>query len=77
MTHLCFKPAYFERESVHGEHAVSGVVSGLAYAQSGVGDVLRIETTMMPGKGRLTLTGKYQNDVKVNMSLFVWIRITG
>ncbi|KAI7874568.1 ATP-dependent protease La [Lichtheimia hyalospora FSU 10163] len=57
-------PAYFERESVHGEHAVSGVVSGLAYAQSGVGDVLRIETTMMPGKGRLTLTGSLGDVIK-------------
>lgn len=60
---LLIKPAYFERETVHGEHAVSGVVSGLAYAQSGVGDVLRIETTMMPGKGRLTLTGKHVTNV--------------
>jgi ATP-dependent Lon protease len=34
-----------------------GVATGLAWTEVG-GDVLQIETTMMPGRGALTLTGK-------------------
>ncbi|MCJ7827719.1 endopeptidase La, partial [Patescibacteria group bacterium] len=38
-------------------HDEVGTVTGLAYTQTG-GDVLFIEVALMPGKGRLTLTGK-------------------
>lgn len=39
------------------ERSVSGVVTGLAWTPVG-GDILFIETTMMPGTGKIQLTGK-------------------
>jgi ATP-dependent Lon protease len=37
---------------------IPGVVTGLAYSGSGNGGILFIETSKMPGKGELQLTGK-------------------
>ena len=34
-----------------------GVVTGLAYSGSGNGGILFVESTKMPGKGELQLTG--------------------
>lgn len=35
-----------------------GVVTGLAYSGSGNGGILFVESTKMPGRGELRLTGK-------------------
>jgi len=41
----------------------TGVAIGMAWTQSG-GDVLTIETSLMPGKGKLTLTGRLGDVMK-------------
>ena len=55
------KPKYFDeaREAVE----VPGVATGLAWTPFG-GQVLYIESTAMPGKGRLTLTGQLGSVMK-------------
>jgi ATP-dependent Lon protease len=45
------------RRSVHEKKDQVGVVNGLAWTEAG-GVLLRVETTIMPGKGKLLLTGK-------------------
>ncbi|KAI9312625.1 ATP-dependent protease La [Dichotomocladium elegans] len=67
----------FERETVMDDedHAMSGVVSGLAYSQSGLGDVLQVETTLMAGRGRLTLTGNLGDVIKESAYIAVsWVK---
>ena len=49
-------PAPFKKKNLDGESAV-GCVTGLAWTEMG-GDILDIETTTVPGKGELTLTGQ-------------------
>ena len=39
------------------EHSRVGVVTGLAWTEVG-GEILKIETVMMPGKGKMQITGK-------------------
>lgn len=46
----------YEKE-VAERDAVAGVVTGLAYSGSGNGGILFVESTKMPGKGSLSLTG--------------------
>jgi ATP-dependent Lon protease len=45
------------RHSRHEERNEIGAATGLAWTEVG-GEILPIEVTLMPGKGRLTLTGK-------------------
>jgi ATP-dependent Lon protease len=45
------------RHSRHEERNEIGAATGLAWTEVG-GEILLIEVTLMPGKGRLTLTGK-------------------
>jgi ATP-dependent Lon protease len=45
------------RPQMANEHNEVGVTTGLAWTEVG-GDVLQIETSLMPGRGQLTLTGK-------------------
>ena len=52
---------------VDNEEAVPGVVNGLAYSQSGIGGILPIEANQMPGRGRLTLTGKVVRIITITM----------
>lgn len=55
------RPKYFNE--VKKRVASIGVATGLAYTPVG-GDILFIETTAMPGKGRLTLTGQLGDVMK-------------
>ena len=52
----CLGPTIFESE-VALRTAVPGVATGLAYTPTG-GDILFVEATRMPGRGRLRLTGQ-------------------
>jgi ATP-dependent Lon protease len=45
------------RDTVANEKSEVGIATGLAWTELG-GDVMQIETTLMPGRGQLTLTGK-------------------
>ncbi len=49
-------PARFRKDTMLGEDEV-GVVTGLAWTPVG-GDVLFIETSVIPGRGQLTITGQ-------------------
>ena len=49
-------PEKFRRESVRTK-VLPGVVNGLAWTEAG-GDILQIEVSVVPGKGKLTITGK-------------------
>ncbi len=49
-------PEKYRRESVR-QKVLPGVVNGLAWTESG-GDILQIEVAVVPGKGKLTITGK-------------------
>lgn len=50
-------PAHYKRKNFEKETASIGCVTGLAWTELG-GDILEIETTAVPGKGELTLTGQ-------------------
>lgn len=52
----------FDRDSYEGNE-VAGVVTGLAWTQVG-GDILFIEASLSPGKGKLTLTGNLGDVMK-------------
>ena len=49
-------PEKFRRDNVRPK-VLPGVVNGLAWTESG-GDILQIEVSVVPGKGKLTITGK-------------------
>lgn len=49
-------PEKFRRDNVRAK-VLPGVVNGLAWTESG-GDILQIEVSVLPGKGKLTITGK-------------------
>jgi ATP-dependent Lon protease len=66
-------PARFYREIVERAD-VPGVAIGLAYTQSG-GDILFIEATRMPGRGKLTITGRLGEVMKESaQAALSWIR---
>ena len=52
----------FRFGEIEGEDQV-GVVTGLAWTEVG-GDLLQIESVMLPGKGRMTMTGKLGDVMK-------------
>ena len=62
------------RPSMAEEKSEIGIVTGLAWTEVG-GEILVIETTLMPGRGKLTLTGKLgdvmQESAQAAMS---WVR---
>lgn len=56
------KAPRFERDRYQGND-VAGVVTGLAWTQVG-GDILFIESSLSPGKGKLTITGNLGSVMK-------------
>lgn len=69
-------PATFYRELAERADR-PGVAIGLAWTQSG-GDILFIEATRMPGKGRLTITGRLGEVMKESaQAALSWIRSNG
>lgn len=57
----------FDKDLYEGNE-VAGVVTGLAWTQVG-GDILFIEASLSPGKGRLTLTGNLGDVMKESASI--------
>jgi ATP-dependent Lon protease len=57
----------FDKDLYEGND-VAGVVTGLAWTQVG-GDILFIEVSLSPGKGRLTLTGNLGDVMKESTSI--------
>src|SRR5690606_32033521 len=55
-------PERFQHE-VAEKSVIPGVVTGLAWTPQG-GEILFIESTLMPGKGNLTLTGQLGDVMK-------------
>jgi ATP-dependent Lon protease len=54
--------------------ALPGVATGMAWTQAG-GDILTVETTCMPGKGRMSLTGRLGEVMKESAeAAFAYIR---
>ncbi|KAK9729340.1 hypothetical protein K7432_000383 [Basidiobolus ranarum] len=60
---------------VAGRTSIPGVVTGLAWTSSGSGDILFIEASQSPGKGRLHLTGKLGDVIKESAQLGLsWVK---
>ncbi|SFC70354.1 ATP-dependent Lon protease [Parapedobacter composti] len=57
----------FDKE-YYEDNEVAGVVTGLAWTQVG-GDILYIESSLSPGKGKLTLTGNLGDVMKESASI--------
>lgn len=60
-------PIMFDRD-MNRDKNVAGVVNGLAWTPVG-GDVLNIEVSLSPGKGKLTLTGKLGDVMKESATI--------
>ncbi|MBI3143316.1 MAG: endopeptidase La [Bacteroidetes bacterium] len=60
-------PVKFDKDTYKNKD-LPGVVNGLAWTPVG-GDVLYIETSLSPGKGRITLTGKLGDVMKESASI--------
>lgn len=60
-------PPVFDKDLYEGND-VAGVVTGLAWTQVG-GDILFIEASLSPGKGRMTLTGNLGDVMKESASI--------
>ncbi|KAI8335697.1 ATP-dependent protease La [Chlamydoabsidia padenii] len=66
--------AKYEKE-VAERDPVPGVVTGLAYSGSGNGGILFIETSKMPGKGELQLTGSLGDVIKESAQIaLTWVK---
>lgn len=55
-------PAYYDKDA-YENNEVAGVVTGLAWTSVG-GDILFIESSLSPGKGKMTLTGNLGDVMK-------------
>ena len=62
-------PPRFDKDFYEGNE-VAGVVTGLAWTQVG-GDILFIESSLSPGKGKLSLTGNLGDVMKESASIAV------
>ncbi|MRX45927.1 endopeptidase La [Pedobacter puniceum] len=60
-------PPIFDKDFYEGNE-VAGVVTGLAWTQVG-GDILFIEASLSPGKGRMTLTGNLGDVMKESATI--------
>ncbi|KAI9280450.1 ATP-dependent protease La [Sporodiniella umbellata] len=66
--------AFYEKEVAERE-IQPGVVTGLAYSGSGNGGILFIESTKMPGRGDLHLTGSLGDVIKESAKLaLTWVK---
>lgn len=55
-------------KDIYEDNSIAGVVTGLAWTQVG-GDILYIESSISPGKGKLTLTGNLGDVMKESATI--------
>ncbi|KAK0546109.1 ATP-dependent Lon protease pim1 [Tilletia horrida] len=68
-------PPVYHKDRLYTKSMPSGVSTGLGYLGNGSGSLMPIETTLMPGKGSLQLTGKLGDVIKESASIALsWVK---
>ncbi|PKI84341.1 endopeptidase La [Malassezia vespertilionis] len=68
-------PALYHKDRLYTHSMPAGVALGLGYLGNGAGSLMPIETSLMPGKGHLQLTGKLGDVIKESASIALsWIK---
>jgi len=68
-------PPVYHKDRLYTRHMPAGVSTGLGYLGNGSGSLMPIETTIMPGKGGLQLTGKLGDVIKESASIALsWMK---
>ncbi|KAN0061493.1 ATP-dependent Lon protease pim1 [Thecaphora frezii] len=68
-------PPVYHKDRLYTNNMPSGVSTGLGYLGNGSGSLMPIETTIMPGKGGLQLTGKLGDVIKESASIALsWMK---
>lgn len=68
-------PPVYQQDRLYTDTMPAGVALGLGYLGNGAGSLMPVETTLMPGKGRLQLTGKLGEVIKESASIALsWIK---
>ncbi len=68
-------PPVYHKDRLYIKKMPAGVSTGLGYLGNGSGSLMPIETTIMPGKGGLQLTGKLGDVIKESASIALsWLK---
>ena len=68
-------PPVYHKDRLYTNNMPAGVSTGLGYLGNGSGSLMPIETTIMPGKGGLQLTGKLGDVIKESASIALsWMK---
>ncbi|KAE8259384.1 hypothetical protein A4X13_0g1045 [Tilletia indica] len=68
-------PPVYHKDRLYTKSMPSGVSTGLGYLGNGSGSLMPIETTLMPGKGSLHLTGKLGDVIKESATIALsWVK---
>ncbi|KDN52153.1 ATP-dependent protease La [Tilletiaria anomala UBC 951] len=68
-------PPVYHKDRLYTKTMPAGVSTGLGYLGNGSGSLMPIETTIMPGKGGLQLTGKLGDVIKESASIALsWLK---
>ena len=68
-------PPVYHKDRLYTNAMPAGVSTGLGYLGNGSGSLMPIETTIMPGKGGLQLTGKLGDVIKESASIALsWMK---
>jgi len=68
-------PPVYHKDRLYTKSMPAGVSTGLGYLGNGSGSLMPIETTLMPGKGSLQLTGKLGDVIKESASIALsWVK---
>ena len=68
-------PPLYHKDRLFTQTMPAGVALGLGYLGNGSGSLMPIETTLMPGKGHLQLTGKLGDVIKESATIALsWIK---
>lgn len=68
-------PPLYHKDRLYTDSMPAGVALGLGYLGDGAGSLMPIETTLMPGKGHLHLTGRLGDVIKESASIALsWVK---